>query len=133
MRKLIPLAGLFLILTTGRAWAVPGCPFSAGALPADTLPAGTPHGAQIPVNTILVLMQENRSFDHYLGRLHFSGQPLVEPEPREAANPNPLGGDPIRAFHQRHYCEVADLDHSWNGTHREWDGGAMDGFTQQNV
>ena len=36
-------------------------------------------------------------------------------------------------FHKTNYCDVADLDHSWNGTHNEVDGGAMDGFTTQNA
>ncbi|HUL98819.1 MAG TPA: alkaline phosphatase family protein, partial [Mycobacterium sp.] len=36
-------------------------------------------------------------------------------------------------FHKTTYCEVADLDHSWTGTHNEVNGGAMDGFTAANV
>ncbi|MFL5799395.1 MAG: phospholipase C [Actinomycetota bacterium] len=89
----------------------------------------------IPIDHVVVLMQENRSFDHYLGQLHFEGQPDAEPEPPGASNPDPTNpdGPPIRAFHKTTYCEVADLDHSWNGAHREYDGGAMDGFTAANV
>jgi phospholipase C len=45
------------------------CPFDAGALPADTLPASAPHGDQIPIEHIIVVMQENRSFDNYFGQL----------------------------------------------------------------
>jgi len=130
VRKLILLAAA-LIAAKAQAQA-PSCPFAAGTLPAATLPAGTPHGAQLPLDTIVVLMQENRSFDHYFGKLHAEGKPQSEGEPKKASNPDPAGGAPIRAFHQKHYCEVADLDHSWNGTHREWDGGAMDGFTAAN-
>ena len=40
---------------------------------------------------------------------------------------------PILPFHKTNYCDVADLDHSWNGTHQEIDGGAMDGFTAANA
>jgi phospholipase C len=86
-----------------------------------------------PIKHVVVLMQENRSFDSYFGKLHFKGQPAAEAEPRHAHNPNPLGGAPVRAYHKQRYCEVADLDHSWNGTHREYDHGAMDGFTKANV
>ncbi len=80
-------------------------------------------------------MQENRSFDSYLGHLHDSGQPQAEAEPSTASNPNPVNpaGPPVGAFHQSRYCEVADLEHSWTGTHQEWNGGAMDGFTAANV
>ena len=109
------------------------CPFAPGALPADTRPH-KPHGAAIPIDTIVVLMQENRSFDHYFGKLHFHGQTHTKAVPKDASNPdytNP-GGPPIVPHHQAEYCEVADLDHSWNGTHHEWNGGAMDGFTLQN-
>jgi phospholipase C len=77
---------------------------------------------------VVVLMQENRSYDHYFGKLR-----RAEGPPAGASNPHPLGGDPIRPFHQKRYCETADLDHGWNGSHREWNGGAMDGFTAENV
>src|SRR2546421_12425552 len=71
------------------------------------------------INHVVVMMQENRSSDHYLGQLHNEGQPKMEAEPPNASNPNPL--DPnapaIRAYHETRYCEPADLDHSWNGSH----------------
>ncbi|MDQ6946790.1 MAG: alkaline phosphatase family protein [Actinomycetota bacterium] len=94
-----------------------------------------PEPAAIPIDHVVVLMQENRSFDSYLGQLHASGQPQAEPEPATAANPDPTNpaGPAMRAFHQDRYCEVADLEHSWTGAHREWNGGAMDGFTAANV
>src|SRR5262249_11485443 len=66
------LALLLMTLVAGPARAddpPPSCPFAAGALAGDTLPDGTPHGAEIPIDTIVVLMQENRSYDHYFGQL----------------------------------------------------------------
>src|SRR6058998_3497837 len=103
MRKLLVVVAV-LLAAMAHAQA-PSCPFGAGALPAATLPAGTPHGAELPVDTILVLMQENRSFDHYFGKLHAEGKPQSEGEPKKAANPDPTGGVDIRAFHQTRYCE----------------------------
>jgi len=125
---------LVLILVLGAAaQEMPaGCPFTAGSLPLDTLPAGAPHGSAIPIDHIVVLMQENRSFDHYFRHL-LAVQPREGPALRRAANPNPEGGRAIRPFHQRQYCEVADLDHSWNGSRAQWNEGAMDGFTATNV
>jgi len=108
----------------------PDCRFGPGALPAETLPPGLPHGDQIPVDHILVLMQENRSFDHYFSRMNRQN---VDRARQTMSNPDPTGGPPIHPFHQPEYCEVADLDHGWNATHREWNGGAMDGFTTENV
>jgi phospholipase C len=106
----------------------PSCTFAAGALPSDTLPPGALHGSAIPIDHIVVLMQENRSYDHYFGKLRRKSGP-----PKGASNPDPLGGDLIKPFRQRRYCEVADLDHGWNGTHREWNNGEMNGFTLENV
>jgi len=93
------------------------------------------HAAAIPIDHIVVLMQENRSFDSYFGQLHSEGQPKANQEPPGANNPDPTNpdGPPIRAFHKTQYCEVADLNHSWNGTHSEIDSGLMDGFTAANV
>src|SRR6266850_4600152 len=133
MKALLVVAASLLLAPVYAQETPPPCTFGPGALPADTLPSGTRHGSQIPVDTIVVLMQENRSFDHYFGQLHYQGQRRSEGEPRNASNPDPLGGAPISAFHQTRYCEVADLDHSWSGTHREWNNGAMDGFTAANV
>jgi phospholipase C len=91
-----------------------------------------PH--HLPINHIVVLMQENRSADTYFGQLHAQGQPHYEAEPT-TGNPNPTNptGPPIVPFHKTTYCEVKDLNHSWNGTHAEWNNGAMDGFTAANV
>jgi phospholipase C len=88
----------------------------------------------LPIDHIVLLMQENRSADHYLGRLSLQGQPAYEAEPN-TGNPDPTNplNPPILPFHETAYCEVADLDHSWKGTHAEIHGGAMDGFTAQNV
>src|SRR5512147_1096383 len=109
----------FLLLARVVGAQAPSCAFGPGALPADTNPGGL-HGNQIPIQHIVVLMQENRSYDHYFGRLRRQSGP-----PKGTTNPDPLGGSPIKPFHTKRYCEVDDLDHSWSGTHREWNGGAM--------
>ncbi|TMB00694.1 MAG: alkaline phosphatase family protein [Deltaproteobacteria bacterium] len=134
MVRRIACLSVFLLAAPSLGEGLPRCNFGAGALPSQTAPR-QPHGSQLPIDNIVVLMQENRSFDHYFGQIHFEGQPRARRVPRNASNPDPTnpGGPPIRRFHQDHYCEVADLDHSWNGTHHEWDGGAMDGFTAANV
>jgi phospholipase C len=119
------LARLALGLAAAAGVAVVG-----GAVPA----AAADRPTQSPINHVVVLMQENRSFDSYFARLHFEGQPRAGAEPLHASNPNPI--DPsapaIRAFHQTQYCASADLNHSWTGTHDELDGNAMDGFTAAN-
>ena len=111
------------------AFVAVGC---ASTEPPPPAPAAAP---RIPIDHVVVLMQENRSFDSYLGQLHIGGQPAAEAEPATASNPNPANplGPAVAAFHQTRYCEVADLEHSWTGAHKEVDGGAMDGFTGANV
>jgi phospholipase C len=49
------------------------CAFEAGAWPAQTIGSEFPLGTDIPINHVIVIMQENRSFDHYLGRLVAQG------------------------------------------------------------
>ncbi len=127
------LAGLLLIAPGAQAGRSRGCPHVAGALPVETLPPGTPHGDQIPIDHIVVLMQENRSFDHMLGRLHDEGQPNAAGLDGSNANPAPVTGAMIRSFHQTRLCEVADLAHSWNGTHRQYNNGWMSGFAETNA
>lgn len=83
------------------------------------------------VRHIVVLMQENRSADTYFGQLNAEGQPAYKREPMKG-NPNPLGPGTIVPFHKPNLCESADLNHSWNGTHEEWNNGAMNGFTAAN-
>jgi phospholipase C len=91
----------------------------------------------LPVDHIVVLMQENRSADTYLGPLHERGQPGYESEPT-TGNPDPTnpGGPPIVPSHNTTYCQVIDRNgplNSWNASHSEWDNGAMDGFTSTNA
>lgn len=85
------------------------------------------------IDHIVVLMQENRSADHYFARLKDAGLDF-DAATKDDTNPDPT--DPsktVKAFHQTSYCEVADLDHSWNGTHKQIHGGLMDGFTAANA
>jgi phospholipase C len=87
------------------------------------------------IQHVVLLMQENRSFDTYLGHLK-AYDPTIDTELEpNTGNPDPTNptGPPVLPFHKSNYCEVADLDHSWNGTHKEWDNGAMDGFTAANA
>jgi phospholipase C len=103
-------------------------------LPAETLVAEAarkqrrvhvPSPRNLPIDTFVVLMMENRSFDHYLGWLpgadgrqagltytDFAGQPhataRLAPDFQGCAHPDP--------------------DHSWDGGRAQVNGGRMDGF-----
>jgi phospholipase C len=117
--------------------ALAACSSTAGA--ADPTPSAAPPATPAATVTgvkkikhVVVLMQENRSYDSYFGKLHDEGQPASSAEP-STGNPDPVTiGQTITPFHTTQQCTVADLNHSWNGTHAEWDNGQMDGFTAAN-
>ncbi len=116
-----------MLATSGQA---PVCEFHSGTLPAETLAGGAPHGASIPIDHIVVLMQENHSFDNYFGRLPAFGHADVDGLPADASNPDGSGA-PVPGFHQDRYCTV-DTDHSWTGSHLEFNNGQNNGFVTQN-
>jgi phospholipase C len=123
--------GLDETLTARRT----SCGFQAGALPVDSL--GACASKKNPIEHIVVLMQENRSFDHYFGHLPGHGQDDVDVPP--ASTSNPIGavdagadaGTTAPWFHQSTYC-VADTDHGWPASHGQWNSGKNDGFAMTN-
>lgn len=102
------------------------CAYEAGALPAETQGASHPSGKAIPIDHIVVLMMENRSFDHYFQKLPEYGQPDVEVAPATFTNPD-TDGNPVGIFHDTQYCFV-DTNHEWDGSHQQFGDGKMDGF-----
>ncbi len=101
------------------------------------------------VKHVVVLMQENRSFDHYFGTLsgvrgfsdpavptqtvngvtypvfsQFGFQPGAGPSTSGYIQPFHLVSDPPLEDGQT----TNDIDHSWAGQHHSWNNGAMDGF-----
>ncbi len=102
------------------------CAYKAGSLPAETQGASYPSGSAIPVNHIVVVMMENRSFDHYFSQLPAYGQTDVDVAPSTYTNPDGMGGT-VSPYHDTELC-LADTNHSWAGSHQEYDNGAMDGF-----
>lgn len=105
----------------------PGPPVPAGnackeasGLSAEELLAG--------VETIVVLCMENRSFDHVLGSLRLEGRADIDGLTGAESNPD-NDGNPV-AVHPLDDVTLADPPHNWNASHRQWNGGANDGFVQ---
>ena len=115
---------------------------AAGAAALGTLPTTLSQALAIPparrslgaVRHVVVLMQENRSFDHYFGALsgvrgfddaaalRLRDGRSVFAQPDGAAHVLPYRLD---ATDGKAPC-APDLDHSWDGTHRAWNGGRWD-------
>ena len=111
------------------------CAFDAGSLPAETLGREIPVDVDIPLKNIVVLMQENRSFDSYFGRLgKFMGRSDIESPPDGASNPENVSDprSPRHAWQHAPMLCMADTNHEWAGSHIQYNGGRMDGFFQTN-
>jgi len=103
-------------------------------LDADTLVAeaarrqrrvALPSPRNMPIDTIVVLMMENRSFDHYLGWLpgadgRQAGLHFTDTHGKTYAT--------HRLVNNYQGCSFLDPDHSWEGGRTEMGGGKMNGF-----
>jgi len=81
------------------------------------------------------VMQENHSFDNYLGMLPVRGQPLADGFAFDRAgrptNANPVKGGYITARRNQSLCTPdGSGSQSWNDTHKQINHGRMDGFAQ---
>ena len=97
-----------------------GCAFGPDAAVADTVD-------QLPdlskLKHVIVMMRENRSFDHYLGAYDREQDPPLG----ERANPDPSRHKMQKRFHEAQYC-TRNPDHEWNAVHLQYNNGRLDGF-----
>jgi phospholipase C len=105
------------------------CGFDAGAKVAATIGFTAAMRKKLPIDHVIVLMKENRSFDHIFGEISKAGQPDAEPVPSDFSNPDP-GGTPVARYHETNTCLDADPNHQWDAMHNQVDGGKMDGFVK---
>jgi phospholipase C len=81
------------------------------------------------VKTVVVLMMENRSFDHLFGSLSLlEGRTDVDGLTAEMSNPL-LDGTPVPVQLSDKAC-VLDPNHAFDGSHEQWNLGANDGFVR---
>ncbi len=116
------------------AAASTGAAIGLGVMPsaireALAIPASRVHGSIRDVEHVVILMQENRSFDHYFGSLRgvrgFSDPRPVRLPSGDAVWRQPRAFGPAAApFHldsrtTAAQC-MASLDHGWKGSHARW-------------
>jgi phospholipase C len=103
------------------------CEFKKGDFAQKTLAPDEPIGPRIPIDTFVIVMQENRSFDQYFQQLPKFGQPDVAVAPAGFRNEDSLTKREVEMFHQTALCDK-DVRHDWNSAHRQFNDGKMDGF-----
>ena len=102
--------------------------------------AGQPSGSLNSIEHIIFTMQENRSFDHYFGKMPEYRRQHNLPDDVDglpASASNPARDDPtqlVHAYHLQTECHE-NLSPAWNESHRHWnrnnptsDTGTLDGF-----
>lgn len=105
------------------------CTFASGSHASESLGLDRSVLASLPIEHVIVVMRENRSFDHLLGKLHDRGQPGVEAVPPTYANPD-AHGNAVFPAHATTTCLQFDPGHQSEGILRGMNGGKMDGFVQ---
>lgn len=107
------------------------CEFRPGARVTETVGPQ----ARVPdvVEHVIIVLRENRSFDHYLGAYTPPpGQAYVDPLPTDepTTNPDPderPGGGTVQRFPEEHYC-TKNPAHEWTDVHLQYNNGRLDGF-----
>ncbi|CAM2153172.1 Non-hemolytic phospholipase C [Pararobbsia alpina] len=117
--------------TAGAAAAMSALP--AGIRNALALPAHNEKKSIEDIEHIVILMQENRSFDHYFGTLRGVrgyGDTRVTPLPSGKPvwhQPNPATAGEVLPFHpdapNLGLAFIEDLAHDWTTTHAAWNNG----------
>jgi phospholipase C len=117
-----------------RTAALAGAAGLATVVPADTLISeaakvqtrvGLPSPRNMPIDTFVVLMMENRSFDHYFGwRPGADGRNAGLKYPDDQGHLHST--HPLAPDYQG--CAFNDPDHSWEGGRTQFDHGKLDGF-----
>ena len=127
---------LRLAAATGAAGLTGSMLTSCGGRPAIPTPPGTSTCAKITdVDHVVILIQENRSFDHYFGSYRgargFSDASAAFNQPYPG-NPSSSPAGVLLPFHldttQTNAACTHDITHDWIPQHQSWDSGAMDGF-----
>ncbi len=103
-----------------RGLEQPAAAATASAVPNVSLPNPLDSG----IEHVIVVMMENRSFDHFLGWL-----PGADGRQAGLSYRDP-GGRSHKTFHQPQFdgCGFNDPDHSYSGGRIQYNGGKMDGF-----
>ena len=97
---------------------------------AGTGPAPTPEELLSTIDTVVVLMMENRSFDHFFGALRndpaYAQKDRVEGLRGDESNLT-ASGESVPVWKMSNFTPE-DPPHSWDEVHAQWNQGKNDGF-----
>ena len=87
------------------------------------------------IRHVVVLMQENRSFDHYFGTLRgvrgFDDRAALQrADGTSVFDQTDAQSSVVRPFLHGAPSAITDLDHSWQGTHAAWNDGNYDAWVR---
>jgi phospholipase C len=134
-----------------RAGAASGGALGAAALLSNSLIAralaAPACGSLSDIEHVVILIQENRSFDHYFGSYR-GVRGFADPNVLKLTDgsglsifaqpgyPGGFDGDHLYPFHIDSYHNgecTNDINHSWGPQHEYWDGGKLDGFVTEHL
>src|SRR4051812_39205893 len=119
------------LLGAGGSAAAFTAPFAASIKRALAIPAHHRNGTIADVEHIVVLMQENRSFDHYFGTMR-GVRGFADPRAVKLPSGKPVWHQPNGAVEVLPFRPpvdkvgltfLPDPPHGWNDTHAAWNGG----------
>jgi phospholipase C len=130
------------VIATAAALVAGGTAAATAATAATAAPAGA-HGTSTPIKHLVVIFQENVSFDHYFGTYpnatNAQGQPFTANPGTPTVNgltnalltANPNGVNPQR-YSPANINDVltCDQDHNYSDEQAAFDGGKMDKFPE---
>jgi phospholipase C len=109
----------------------PGPTNPAPSDPPKPGPALGPKELLAGIEHIVVLMMENRSFDHFLGALKtdkgYAASATVDGLTGTESNPAPNGGAAVSVYKMSNFTP-ADPPHGWDAVHKQYNGGKNDQF-----
>ena len=120
------------LLVAGCGGGAEHHPPSTSSVPLTAAPPGQPLEGIHKIQHVVIIMQENRSFDSYFGTFPGAdGIPMKNGVP-VACIPDPGSGSCVRPFHDRQDRNLGG-PHSQGNAAADIAGGRMDGFVEQQV
>jgi phospholipase C len=128
-RRFLQYAGLGAAAAVGVGGCRAAAPVGASSAASETLPKGW-SGTISDVKHVVILMQENRSFDHYFGTLRGvrgfgDKQALSYPNGTNVFQQPDTSRTDVGYLLPYNLTDQTDgdLDHGWDGDHEAWNGG----------